>query len=88
MMLIWPLVSRIAHWTSSRCAISCSARRLGDLLDREPLPLEVPLDRLPVLDDDQRLALEDRTGTREAEREPREPDLEDGDRADDEDGAR
>src|SRR5690349_23750242 len=37
------------------------ARRLGDLLDRQSLPLEVPLDHLPVLDDDQRLAVEDGT---------------------------
>ena len=88
MKLIWPLVSRIAHWTSEMWAICSSGappRRSPRRVSRSRLRFR-SID-LPVLDDDQRLALEHRPRAREAVREPRDADLEHGDRPDDEDGA-
>ncbi len=60
MKLIRPLVSRTAHSTRSSDPIPSCLRRGQDLAERDPVPREVSLDRLTVLDDDDRLAVEHR----------------------------
>src|SRR6185503_16587860 len=63
-------------------------RGLGELLDGQPLGAHVVLDRLAVLDDDERRGLEDPAHRLEAEAEPRGSDREEGERADREDEPR
>ena len=88
MKLIWPLVSRIAHWTSERCAICCEPGRLGDLLDGEPLALR-GCARSTLPSSTTISGSPSRIGrvAREAVREPGDADLEHGDRPDHEHGA-
>ena len=75
MKLIEPLVSSTPHATSSKRPDPLQARRLGEIVEGQAFALEVALDRLPVLDDDDRLAVEYRPQSREAEVEERDADL-------------
>src|SRR5690242_13303252 len=58
------------------------ARLRGDLLLRQPVAAQVLVDHLAVLDQDQRLAFEDRTQAPETPRQIREDDSQDRDRSD------
>ena len=57
-------------------------RRLGKLFGRDALPAEVLLDHLPILDDDDRVALEHRPRPSEPEVQVRRSHLEQRERSD------
>ena len=87
MKLIFPFDSSTAQWTALRRGDLLQAGLGRDLLDGHALAAQVPVDRLAVLDQDQRLRLEDRAQPPEAEDEVGDSHRQDRERASGEDEA-